>query len=359
MRGRFLVTFFLVCSFFSRAQDTDSGRVAKAVSDNAIMDPLIFLASDKMRGRHIGTPEIDSAANYIARQFKRAGCKPIPGANGYFQEFSYSFDPLSRFFQTDPQAGVGIPWHRPVNLKNVAALVLGTDPILRRQFIILSSHYDHIGVADHARFENGKRDSIFNGARDNATGTAAVIAAAHFFAHHPPKRSILFICYTAEEEGLIGSLHYANNPLVPLNWSVFNLNIDNASYNTTNSICLFGRDRTSKDSLIYKACEAFGMGVMDDPTGDRLFKSSDNLSLAQVGIPAPTFSLGIVDWNDHITDRYHRLSDETGNMDKEYVIRFVRAYILAAKYIADDPLQPRWTAGDPFEAAWMKLFHKE
>lgn len=358
MRRSLLLILFITGHFISTAQLADTLRIARAETPESILAPLIYLSSDALRGRHVGTPEIDTTAGYIARQFKRAGASPVPGAKGYFQPFNCLFSRTSRYLRADPQVAAGLSFTRPVPLKNVLAYVPGTDSVLRNQYVVLSSHYDHLGVSDQLRYENGKWDSIFNGARDNATGTAAVIAAAHYFARHPPRRSLLFICYTAEEEGLVGSEFYARHPLVPLDHSVYNLNVDNAGYNTTNAVCLFGLGRTSEDSLVYKACAAYGFAVLDDPTPWGLFKSSDNLSLAQKGVPAPTYSMGIKEWDARITDHYHQLSDETGNMDLDYVVKFIRAYILIAQYIADDAVQPRWTSGDPCEAAWLTLFHK-
>ena len=340
----------------ARTQGSDTSRINRSQSAERLLAPLKYLASDKLRGRHVALPEIDTAAQYIARQFKQAGAKPVPGASGYYQIFNYIF----RVDHLYPQVATNMPGAvNDLPLKNVLAFVPGTDPKLRNQYIVLSSHYDHVGVADSAVVEDGKIDSIFNGARDNATGVATVIAAARFFAQFPPRRSVLFICYTAEEEGEIGSKHYVNQPLVPLDRTVFNLNVDNASYNTTHAICLFGLGRTTVDSLVSVACMAYGLAVLDEPDGngaESLFERSDNYSMARNGIPAPNFSLGMKIWDSTITNRYHRLSDEVGNMDLDYVVKFIRAYILSAQYIANDPKQPRWTPGDPYEERWRALF---
>jgi hypothetical protein len=343
------------------AQDKDTSRIARVLSVDQLLAPLRYLASDQLRGRHIGLPEIDTAARYIADQFKMAGAKHLASANGYYQIFRSVISRMSPIFQYNPQLAANLPLGSASNgltLKNVVAFVRGTDPSLRDQFIVLSSHYDHLGVTSPAVMEDGKMDSIYNGARDNATGTAAVIDAARYFARCPPKRSVLFICYTAEEEGLIGSEYYARHPLIPLDHTVYNLNVDNASYNTTHAVCLFGLNRTTEDSLINKASMAYGLALLDEPADEDLFDRSDNASLAQRGIPAPTYSMGITAWNGTITNRYHRLSDEVANMDMEYVVRFIRAYILAAQYIANDPNQPRWAKGDPNEKEWQILFEQ-
>ncbi|MBS1661300.1 MAG: M28 family peptidase [Bacteroidetes bacterium] len=359
MKLRLLLSFILVSPLYLIAQNKDVDRIAQTLTDDQILSPLKYLASDQLRGRHIGLPEIDTAAVYIAEQFHSAGAKPLPQDSGYFQPFNHHFTPLEKFHM-DPQVASNITYslrhQRP--LKNIIAFIPGTDPILRKQYIILSSHYDHAGVADSAIMEEGKMDSIFNGAGDNAAGTAAVIAAAKYFARYPTKRSILFICFTAEEEGEFGSRYYVQNPAVPLDHTVYNLNIDNAGNNTTHAICLFGLGRTSADSLVEKACTQYGLTVLPEPAGQDLFNRSDNAQLAQKGIPAPCFSLGMTAWDEKVLARYHRLSDEVGNMDLDYIAKFIRAYILSAQYIANTPSQPKWAPGDPYESDWQTLFKK-
>ena len=144
--------------------------------------------------------------------------------------------------------------------------------------------------------------------------------------------------------------------MVPLEKTIFNLNVDNAGYNTTHAICLFGLGRTSADSMIIKACLKYRLGVLAEPRDLDLFERSDNYNLAKIGIPAPCFSMGMISWDKEIDRFYHQRSDEVGNMDLEYVMRFIRAYTLSAEYIADDPLQPRWTPKDEFEKVWLKLY---
>jgi hypothetical protein len=249
---------------------------------------------------------------------------------------------------------------RDIPAKNVMAWIEGTDPLLKDQFIVLSAHYDHLGVADHPKMEEGKMDSIYNGARDNAIGTTAVMDAAAYFAQHPPKRSVLFMAYTAEEIGEIGSKYFAAHPTLPLNKLVYNLNIDNASYNDTSIISVIGLGRTSADEDIKKACAAYGLTAMPDPAPEEnLFDRSDNTNLAVKGIPAPTYSLGMKKMDDEIFKRYHRLSDEVGNFNLGYAMKYINSFILAAKYIADDPTQPYWIKGDKYEEAWKMLYNKK
>jgi Zn-dependent M28 family amino/carboxypeptidase len=169
-----------------------------------------------------------------------------------------------------------------VPAKNVMGYIEGSDRKLKKQYIVLSAHYDHIGVAKVPKMEEGKLDSIYNGARDNALGTTAVINAARYFAKYPPKRSILFITYTGEEMGLVGSKYFADHPALPLEELVYNLNIDNGGYNDTTIVSVVGLGRTSADEDIKKAAASFGMSATPDPLPEEnLFDRSDNVSLAE------------------------------------------------------------------------------
>jgi hypothetical protein len=246
---------------------------------------------------------------------------------------------------------------RTVPARNVMGWVEGTDASMKNEFIVLSSHYDHIGIASQPKVEEGKLDSIYNGARDNAVGTAAVINAARYFAQHPAKRSILFIAFTGEEIGLIGSQYFADHPTIPLKQLVYNLNVDNASYNDTTVVTVVALGRTSAEEDIKRGCSAFGLtAISESVLKVNLFEGSDNFNLAKKGVPAPTFSLGMRKFDDDIRSKYHQLSDEVGNLNLSYVLKFMNAYVLAAKYIADNKSQPTWIKGDKYESAWQGLY---
>jgi Peptidase family M28 len=246
-----------------------------------------------------------------------------------------------------------------VKAKNVMGWVEGTEPALREQFVVLSAHYDHVGVASEPRMVDGKLDSIYNGTRDNAIGVAAVLNAARYFALHPAKRSILFIAFTGEEMGLLGSKYFAAHPTIPLEKLVFNLNIDNGGVNDTTLINVIGLGRTSADNDLQKACLAYGLTLKGDPAPEmNLFDRSDNVSLAAKGVPAPTYGMGVKQVDESIMRYYHQLGDEIGNIDLTYVVKYMKSYILAAQFIADNPSQPHWKQGDKYEAAWNSLYSK-
>jgi hypothetical protein len=313
---------------------------------NTALAPLRFLASDELKGRSTIRPEIHIAAKYISETFRSFGVKELDGIDDYFQPFNVKLE---------EEILIKGQYTNQVLAKNVIGWIEGTDPVLKKEFIVLSSHYDHLGVASEPKMEEGKMDSIYNGARDNAIGTTAVIDAARYFAKYPAKRSILFIAFSAEEIGLVGSKFFALHPPLPLKQIVYALNIDNASYNDTTAITLVGLNRTSADADIRKACTAYGLSILPDPIAGRLFNGSDNLPLAEKGIPAPTYSLGMTNFGKTILNRYHQLSDEVGNFNLNYAMKFIHSYILAAENIANNPITPQWTKGDKFEPVWKSL----
>jgi Zn-dependent M28 family amino/carboxypeptidase len=241
----------------------------------------------------------------------------------------------------------------PVEGKNVLAWIEGTDPELKKEFILLSAHYDHVGVGA----PDAEGDSIYNGARDNAVGTVAVINAAKYFAQNPPKRSIIFALWTAAEKGLLGSGFFANNPLIPLNQIVYNLNIDNAGYNDTSIITVIGLGRTSADFMIEEAVAEFGLTAKADPSPEQgLYDRSDNVNFARKGIPAPSFTLGFTAFDDKINQYYHKAADEVDSFDLEYAQIYWKSYILSAQKIANWSQRPKWAEGDKYEEVSKELY---
>jgi len=267
-----------------------------------------------------------------------------------FRNFVQSNKKLSGTLQTD-----GYTLQKVIS-NNVIGMIEGTDPKLKDEFLLLSAHYDHIGV----KATPNSTDSIYNGARDNAMGTTALLCAARVFSEAPTKRSVLLLACTGEEIGLLGSDYYAEHPLVPLNKTVFNLNIDGAGYNDTSIVTVIGLERTSAEQDILEACKALGLTAIQDPAPEQnLFDRSDNVSFARKGIPAPTFSPGFRAFDDAISKFYHQAADQADeNFDFAYLHRFVKAYLHAARRIADNPSQPQWKAGDKYESIGKKLYGK-
>ncbi len=239
--------------------------------------------------------------------------------------------------------------------KNVAGVVEGTDPVLKNEYIVVSAHYDHVGVTPKA----DKSDSIYNGARDNAIGTVGLMETARFFAQYPQKRSVLFLALTAEEKGLLGSSWYAGHPLVPLKQTVFNFNCDGAGYNDTSIATVIGLERTTAGPEIEKACETFGIKAALDPVPEQnLYERSDNYNFAVKGVPAIDFAPGIKAFDAELNKYYHQPADEVSSLDFDYLEKYYRAYVYTNYLLANMPQAPTWKAGDKFEVAAKKLYAK-
>ena len=240
---------------------------------------------------------------------------------------------------------------------NVAAYLPGSDPNLKDEYVLLTAHYDHIGYGSSSDPQLADGDTIYNGARDNAFGCVGLLAAAKSFMEVKPKRSIMFIALTGEELGLLGSRHYAANPLMPLNQCIFNLNCDGAGYNDTKLVGVIGLDRTGARAEIETAAKAFGLEVVGDPAPEQnLFDRSDNVNFAIQGIPAPTFTPGFRDFNEEIMKYYHRAADNPDSIDYNYLLNYSKAYVYAVRLIANRKVAPQWIEGDKYEAASKKLY---
>jgi hypothetical protein len=243
-----------------------------------------------------------------------------------------------------------------VTSRNVIGMIEGTDPKLKGEYLVVSAHLDHVGVQKNA--QPGK-DSIFNGARDNAIGVVGLISTAKYLAQYPPKRSVLFMALTGEEKGLLGSRYYADNPVVPLNKTVFNFNCDGAGYNDVTMATIIGMERTTAEADLAKACEAFGLKAAVDPVPEQnLFERSDNYNFAVKGVPAITFAPGTKAFDAELMKYYHQPADEVGSLDFNYLIKYFRAYVYANVLLANNPSAPTWKAGDKFEAESKKLYGK-
>lgn len=246
---------------------------------------------------------------------------------------------------------------RAVPSQNVIGVLEGSDPALKNEYVLITAHYDHMGTGKDGGSPYEQSDTIFNGTRDNAMGTVAIVAAAKAFSLQRPKRSILFLAVTGEELGLLGSQYYAENPLIPHNQVIFNLNIDNAGYNTTEYISVIGHGRTGTDAILQKGIEALGLKVFPNPAPEQnLFDRSDNVSFAAKGIPALTFSLGLTAFDEEIGKYYHQAIDNPETIDYDYFLKYCQSFIYTTRLIADEATRPRWVKGDKYEKAGKELY---
>lgn len=236
---------------------------------------------------------------------------------------------------------------------NVVGMVEGTNPDLADEYIVYSAHYDHVGIGR----ADAVGDTIYNGARDNAVGTTAVLSLARYFAQNPPERPAIFAFFTAEEKGLLGSQYFTQNLPVDANQVIYNFNIDNGGYNDTSIISVIGLTRTEAEANIQNACNAFGLEAIEDAAKEQgLFDRSDNVNFARLGIPAPTFSLGFRSFDEEIMKYYHQAGDEVSSLDLEYVEKYIKAYILSSIKISSMEKAPFWIEGDKYYESGVELY---
>lgn len=239
--------------------------------------------------------------------------------------------------------------------KNVIAMVEGTDAKLKNEFIIVTAHYDHIGIGKNKDSE----DSIFNGARDNAIGATALMETAKYLKSNPPKRSVILIALTSEEKGLLGSKWYTENPLVPLAKTVLSINCDGVGYNDKTILTSISWGRTSTDPIIAKAAKTYGLGVGGDPDPkEGFFERSDQVSFASKGVVAIKLQPGLARMDDEIRKYYHRQADEVSSLDFEYLTKFYKAFVTAVHDLASQTQAFSWNKGDKYEETSVKLYGK-
>ena len=199
-----------------------------------LLDDIRFLADDRLQGRATGSPGADTAAAYLARRFSEVGLQPAAG--GWFQTFSVGRDaPAIRQGKSDGLAG-----------KNVIGILPGRDPVLRNQTVILGAHYDHLGLGGFGSLDPDSTGRVHNGADDNASGIAGLIQVAARLAASPPARTVVFIAFSGEELGLLGSAYYVKEPIYPLAGTLAMVNLDMVGRLRNGRLIVYGA-KTAKE----------------------------------------------------------------------------------------------------------------
>lgn len=250
---------------------------------------------------------------------------------------------------------LGKPVERPVKVRNVAGLLRGSDPRLREEYVLVSAHYDHIGIGSVP----GTADRIYNGANDDASGTAMVMELASALAKMEPrpKRSLLFLAWFGEEKGLLGSRYYGEHPLVPLKQTAAMINLeqvgrtDDSEGDTKGRASVTGFDFSEVGAVLAKAGKAAGIDVVKHPrNSDAFFGRSDNQALADRGIPAHTLCTAF------LFPDYHQVGDHWDKIDYENMGKIARAVSLGLIELADAPEAPRWDESNPKAARYLKAW---
>lgn len=248
---------------------------------------------------------------------------------------------------------------------NVVGIVKGNDPKLKKEYVVYTAHWDHLGVGE----PDAKGDRIHNGAYDNASGVATVIGIAEALARTPvrerPKRSFLFLFPTAEEQGLLGAEYYSLNPLVPLSRTAANVNIDGVNFfGKTSDFSALGAERSTMDAVINDAAKERNFTVEGDTRPEQgFFFRSDHFPFAKVGVPAislrhgdnfitPLTGEADAFFKDYSAKYYHQVSDEFHDWwDMSAMIQEAELGMAIGVKLANLPALPRYKDTDEFAAA--------
>jgi hypothetical protein len=221
---------------------------------------------------------------------------------------------------------------------NVVGILAGSDPELRNEYVVVSAHIDHVGIGP----PDATGDSIFNGADDNASGTAVLLEVAQAFAglRNRPARSLLFLAVSGEEKGLMGSAWFTHNLPIPDEAIVANINVDMVGRNAPDTIVAIGQEYSSLGALVQSVALAnpsLGLVVATDPwPEEQLFFRSGHVNFAKIGVPALFFTTGL-------HGQYHQPSDEVELIDREKVTRVARLVFRFAYEVATQAERPLWT----------------
>ncbi|WP_299135187.1 M28 family peptidase [uncultured Tenacibaculum sp.] len=266
-----------------------------SIDSSLVRKHLYTLSSDEMEGRKPGTEGMEKTTVYIENEYKKIGLKTFGNLKSYRQNFT----------------------HKGIKMSNIIGVLEGKTK--KNEFVIVSAHHDHLGVK-----KSGDGDRIFNGANDDASGVVGVLTLAEYFAKSGTnERSILFVCFTAEEMGLIGSTYFGKG-IDPTKFVAgINLELIGKEPKTgPKTAWLTGFDRSNFGKIIQKNLEGTDYKLFPDPyLKFNLFFRSDNASLARLGVPSHTFSTTPID----IDPDYHKVSDEAETLNVGVLTETVKA----------------------------------
>ncbi len=361
------------------------------ISEDSLRGNLSFIASDLLEGRATPSRGLNTAAEYIAAQFRKAGVEPAGDANeagqkSYFQTAVWTLGAKNgdvieaatkdgstkmrmRTPQVDQLIQSGVITKTPptgdqkeetlsFTTSNVIGILRGSDPVLKDTYVLVTAHYDHIGIS------NGMAgtDVINNGANDDGSGTVSVIELATALASMKtrPKRSLVFMTVFGEERGLLGSRYYGKHPIFPLEKTVADVNLehigrtDDSEGDKSNTATLTGFDFSDMGPIFKKAGELTGVNVYKhEKNSDSFFGRSDNQALADAGVPAHTLCVAF------IFPDYHKVGDHWDKVNYPNLAKTNRMVALALMMIANNSEAPKWNTENPkttrYVEAWKKL----
>ncbi len=277
-------------------------------SENRMMNTIKFLSSESMKGRGLGTPELEKAAEYIAEQFKTAGLEQLN--NSYYQKFTHNF----------PEKG-------NLNIINVIGIIKGSDPKLSEEPVVISAHYDHLGYG-WPDVRKGNEGKIHFGADDNASGVSILIELAQTMAKTlKPKRTIVFIATSAEEAGLIGSRYFVAHKSDYFKSQIFaNINLDTDGSLFDKKLIVLNANTAKEWKFIFMGTD-YTTGIATEIIEKNL-DASDQVAFIENKIPAIQLFTGA-------TENYHRPSDTFDKIDSKGLVKVATVTKEVVEYLGN------------------------
>lgn len=326
--------------------------------------PMAALASWRQENFDIRTPDKNMGRVAVESWISDSAARSLFKAAG--QDFDAlkkaalgkDFKPVSLAAKADIDIKTTL---REVDSRNVIALLEGSDPVAKNEYVVFTAHWDHMG-----RDESLKGDQIFNGALDNASGTSVLLEIAEAFTKlkTPPKRSIIFLAVTAEEKGLLGAKYYATKPLYPLNRTLANFNVDGFNqWGRTKDISIVGYGNSTLDDLLSEIATAKGRTIKPDAEPEKgFFYRSDHFEFAKQGVPAlytdsgtefigKPADYGMKKRDEYTTNDYHKVSDEVKpDWDLAGAVEDTQLFFEVGLRVAQTDKWPEWKPGTEFKA---------
>ncbi|MES2604785.1 MAG: M20/M25/M40 family metallo-hydrolase [Pseudomonadota bacterium] len=305
-----------------------------------------------------GEPYVSSPAVFAGIQLNLAAAEALfAGAPTSFADIRKTADavggnPPGFPLKTKIRVQRNSNWDQ-VSSSSIAAMIPGSDPQLKDEYVVLMGHADHIGIS-----LGRQEDQINNGALDNAAGIATLLEVARAFATSPekPRRSIIFFASTGEEKGLLGADFFAHYPTVPIDKIVGLVDLDMPIllYDFTD-VTAFGADHSTMGQIVRRAGEKMNVAVAPDPMPEEgIFTRSDHYMFVRQGVPAIMLATGRANggeaaWADYLANHYHQPSDDLSqNINWEAGAKFANLNYLITREMADSDERPLWIEGDFF-----------
>ncbi len=282
--------------------------LAPVFSEKRMLGHIKYLASDELKGRGLGTSELDSAAAYIAGKFKEYGLQPMDDT--YFQEFTHTF----------PDKG-------KLSMKNVIGIISGTDEKLKNSPVVISAHYDHLGLG-WPDVRTGNEGEIHHGADDNASGVSVLLELAKSLGKSlKPKRTVIFVAFTGEEAGLIGSRYFVDHMKDYFDGDVIaDINLDTDGRLFDNKLMVINTSSAKEWKFVFMGTD-YTTGVKTDLITQDL-DASDQVAFIEKGIPAVQLFSGP-------NEDYHRPSDTYDKIDGKGLVKVATVAKEVLVYMAD------------------------